>query len=552
MAHYDEKEIKRIYDMCRSELGLRDWLYANRTGNEKYVKIINLMNGGKVHVPPAAIGTFTSKYADYIDSGKRDLCYSELVTPGCFKMFYDVDLKGETVESPEYLEKMIDILHKATMRYFPDSPEKDLIAIICTTQTGDVSIEKENSIDGRVEIDKVPGKKTGYHIIYPNLRVNAADARQIRFSSVKSLISGLGERDAGNTWSSVIDDSPYTGGLKMCGSVKVLVCPCGKKARNRSRLREKASAQQIQYVRERKSNYPRTDKGFQYNDTDNLSPFERKNPTLSSLAGNLELNCDSTCTLCGSDGMVFEKRWYTASYAIDSDGVTCDYHTNILESSTEQAMILTSIRCIEGDTRTVETLVIPDGFSVLPPGYNRGKFGKRSDRERFASGDSYPDDTPVNISENGFYELTSVQNEKLLKIIRSIHPAYSELQIHRVEEMEFPKKKRKANGEKFFKITVDGLGHTFCNNKRANHTSNSVYFIMSIAQFKQKCFSGKEYNGCVCNEYSMCFTLHDDLKNLFFREDSGVSKRGVGETGDVGNPTVKKVTREEKYGGDFF
>ena len=284
-----------------TELGLKDWLSENKT-----IDIINVMNGGEISIRSSDIGKFTSKYAEYIDSGKRDLCYSEFITHDCFKMFYDIDIIGETVESNVYLEKMIDILHRETVKYYPGSPNVNLVAIICTTQTADVMIKKEKLVDGKIERTTVPGKKTGFHIIYPNLRVNVNDAKQIRLTSVDCLIKFVGERESYNTWSKVINDKSYIGGLKMCGSVNPIICPCGKKKYNRSIM---------------------------------VNPLY-----------------DSSCTICDSEGMCLEERWYTAAYSIDVNGMRCG---NLVGDDMAENMRLTSIRCTEEQTRTVENILLP-------------------------------------------------------------------------------------------------------------------------------------------------------------------------------------------------
>jgi len=214
------------------------------------------------------------------------MCHSEYITHDCFKMFYDIDIIGETIENTVYLEKMIDILHRETVKYYPGSPNVNLVAVICTTQTVDVIINKKKLVDGKIEITKVPGKKTGFHIIYPNIRVNADDARYIRSTSVDCLTKFMGERESYNTWSSVIDDSPYMSGLQMCGSVKPVRCPCS-------------------------------------------------------------ITNDSSCILC---------RWYTAAYSIDVNGMR---RGNIVGDDTTENMRLTSIRCTEEETRTVEDILLP-------------------------------------------------------------------------------------------------------------------------------------------------------------------------------------------------
>ena len=183
--------------------------------------------------------------------------------------------------------------------------------------------------------------------------------------------------------------------------------------------------------------------------------------------------------------------------------------------------------------------------------YRTRKAGNIYDSESFANGDSYPDDPPQNIGANGLYEMTDEQHDKLLGIIRSITP-YGQLRISRVEEMLFSKKKKPTLGNKFFKITVNGLGETYCTNKGDYHTSNTVYFIMSLTQLKQKCFSKNIYGTCSCSGYSNNFMLNSELKNLFFKEPTDILKRGIDEIESPESIESKRLALDEKYGGDFF
>ena len=89
-----EKHRKRVIDVCASTLSLKGWLahYKNEVcdGGKMFA---SRMDGGKIYLNTNYISTFRLKYAQYIDSGKRDLCYSELVKDQeCFHMFYDIDL----------------------------------------------------------------------------------------------------------------------------------------------------------------------------------------------------------------------------------------------------------------------------------------------------------------------------------------------------------------------------------------------------------------------------------------------------------------------------
>jgi len=561
-----EKHRKRVIEVCASTLSLKEWMshYRNEVcdGGKMFA---SRMDGGKIYLNTDYISTFRLKYAQYIDSGKRDLCYSELVKDqACFHMFYDIDLKGEKLESPAYIDKMLSIIHRVTVQYFPRSLDNELVAMICTTQPKDITMEYDIIVDGVIQTKtdgnktvnlkkEVSGKKTGYHVIYPYLRVSKEEAKQIRYSCSKSLVSEMDERHEQNIWSMVLDDAPYSSGLKMCGSVKHLECPCGKKKQNKSCDASEMTARLTVYTKLRRSSYRRDEKDFDYRGTYNLNDVERKNPEIMELVDQMLVNPYSTCGVCDRHGMTLENRWYTAEYAIDRHGYGCQ-HTSDMLQDTEQAMILTSVRCMEGETKTLETMVVPEGFSIAPVDFNRSKYANNL---RAASGGAYEKDL-VDMNGGSLYELTDEQRTMLVDIISSIRPEYSQLTVREVVQMGTPadEKKKKKSTTAFFTIRVNGNGDSFCTNKNANHHSNTIYFVMSNHFLKQKCFSKNTYNGSCCDGYSLPFALHDGLQRLFFtksicEDELSGGKRDSGEVESPESPEPKRQSVFDLYGGDF-
>jgi len=120
--------------------------------------------------------------------------------------------------------------------------------------------------------------------------------------------------------------------------------------------------------------------------------------------------------------------------------------------------------------------------------------------------------------------------EVIEKFIRqNICDAYSDVQIRKVCESKLIKKitSRSSGGSKMinsmvsahsgtmpvspdvsvtnrYLVNVAGVGSTYCMNKGAEHTSNSVYFIITPTVCYQKCFSKKSevrMGGTTCAKY---------------------------------------------------
>jgi len=136
-------------------------------------------------------------------------------------------------------------------------------------------------------------------------------ALQMRYSVILELEIRLGKRKIGiNPWSDVIDCAPYSNGLKMCGSVKVVKCQeCNGKGhinQNKEDLKE------IKLYR--KKYFKNEDDGYDYSNLFDLSPNECRDEKLSSLIR--EYNENTECNMCEGTKRVLEERYYMPEYVI--------------------------------------------------------------------------------------------------------------------------------------------------------------------------------------------------------------------------------------------
>ena len=96
----------------------------------------------------------------------------------------------------------------------------------------------------------------------------------------------------------------------------------------------------------------------------------------------------------------------------------------------------------------------------------------------------------------GRLALPAESRELLLAMLRGLHAKYAQLEIQAVEQFE---------SEETLRIRVRGPGCRFCMNKASEHSSQSVYFLVSSEGSVQRCFSRKSTlrsGGCSCPSFS--------------------------------------------------
>lgn len=78
-------------------------------------------------------------------------------------------------------------------------------------------------------IGSPPLIKSGFHVIFHNIWVDADKALAIRAYLITKIRSQFGKRDINivNDWEDIVDESIYIkNGLRMIGSVKYVIFPC--------------------------------------------------------------------------------------------------------------------------------------------------------------------------------------------------------------------------------------------------------------------------------------------------------------------------------------
>lgn len=524
----------------------------NFMNNREIPTTHTLMSGGIISIPDEMYQDFLHLYASEVASNNRKLTYSELRSKPVSRMYFDVDLLDEKELGEDFTMTMASTIQCVIRSYYTEqneytSNEETFQCVVCTTPP------KSLTKDG-LELTK-----NGFHIIFPFLKIDLEKAYQLRFNVVYELERVMGKRNIpSNPWADAIDKAPYSGGLKMCGSFKMVRCVHCKNFKKEKKEEEESLRKKIGELRKRLFPRPKELK-FDYNDVSTLENEEFKDSLIAKLNGELlEVSAGTTCPHCFK-GRHIEDRTYMPTLVIDSDGARNDELVDSLSKDMYGTMKLTSIRCSK-DEDVTPGFKKPAGVPFCPDESNsanlrnleRSKIEKMglTDKMELMSEGVFKSDQDGVFTWKGNQIFDSEKIGIIEKYIRGSVPGpYSNVQVKTVFEHNIAKKEtvgkntsgakaikaliKSNNGdqqdqadyyiEKSLLVRVAGDGSTYCANKGGEHTSNSIYFRITPQYCYQKCFSRKEEirsGGKPCGHYrSQGVPLPYELGRKIFSEE---------------------------------
>ena len=557
------------------------WLCENDFINNSEMRTSHtLMTGGVVGVPDERYDEFLALYAVEVRAKNKTLSFSELRSDPVFCMYFDIDMLDICVTSVDDTSKIFLTIQSVIKSYYTGDRNDDrFICVVCDTKGKAVPSDEAG----------VTLTKNGYHVTFPNLKVTVSQALQIRYSVVYELEKIMGPRlECLNAWSDVIDKAPYTNGLKMCGSFKRVKCTDCKKTD--PMFKEKKKVLLAAMAKVRRKIFPR-EHGFDYSNLADIHEDEFKDNLFGEMYGKyLELTGFNSCRTCLNTGKRMEDRTYMPFRVLDGGG---DEDTSLLDVLREdffKVMKYTSIRCQSGESETTG-FVIPKGVPKAPTeenGANMRSFSSKnlmhlgSDMHAFTvSNDIYLSDAQTMRLWKG----PRVEDHRRLSVIEkfirgNVCNAYSSVQIRKVCESKLIKKvaKKASGGSKMmnslvgahsctipsspevtvsnrYLVNVAGIGSTYCMNKGAEHTSNSVYFIISESHCYQKCFSRKSEvraGGTTCAEYkSGGVNVPSYVSSVLFPGEGSASNDNVPSFIPQSVVTVKKNKSKKRRRTDW-
>lgn len=189
---------------------------------------------------------FLKLYALCYLQGKK-MWFIETRTP-TFRFFMDLDFEQPESLTPLKIELIAFVVNRSIKKFYVEGNTR---MICCTTSFKKVQCSgcicecngdakciacKGTGRTGKnakgKECDKCGGihpikKKTGVHLIWPEIYVSTQQCLDMRETVIADLIGTFGQRTTPfNDWSEVVDNSVYRmSGLRMVGSRKAEVCP---------------------------------------------------------------------------------------------------------------------------------------------------------------------------------------------------------------------------------------------------------------------------------------------------------------------------------------
>lgn len=197
------------------------------------------------------------------------------------------------------------------------------------------------------------------------------------------------------------------------------------------------------------------------------------------------------CAQCGYRGKVPENKIYWPYFAWPEDDVELQQTFANAKANPAHAARLCSTRRPKGTSVSSKFRVPP----CAPPAATKkrtlssGSQGDATDRI-FALCDK-EQKLPKIIRNSRILFFDQEKFSVLLWAIRKYHPSYDKLDIKEVREWKSETGNRQTNSS--IVVKVAGFGSRFCLNKGADHTSQSIFFVVTpLGGISQHCFSRKE------------------------------------------------------------
>ena len=478
-----------------------------------------LMSGGIIGIPDDKYQDFLEYYSREVGRNKS-LTFPELRSFPVSKMYFDVDLLSKDELGDDFTITLASTIQRVIRSYYTeengfDGGEKTFQCVVCTTPSKIVTKDEEDLV------------KNGFHIIFPFLNIDIDKAYQMRYNAVYELERVMGKREIpSNPWADAIDRAPYKGGLKMCGSFKMVNCSKCKNSKKEQMKEEKELKKEISSWR--KKIFPRDEDGFDYSDLSTLNRNEFKDSLIYELNGRLlEISSGMTCPFC-TKGKCIENRTYMPTMVLDSDGTNNIDLVDYLSKNMYETMKHTSIRC-QVDDQLTPGYKRPMGVPACPNETNSASL-RNLNKLKIAKMDTsammevlsegvFKNDEDGVFTWRGPQIFDDVKKNAIEKFLRGLTLGpYSKLQVKTIFEHSILTKEnggRKGSGtsminsiiqsntkeidrnsklnlEHSLLVRVMGEGSTYCANKQGEHTSNSIYFRFTPQFCYQKCFSRKD------------------------------------------------------------
>lgn len=458
--------------------------------------------GGEICVPIEAESHFLNLYARDISRVNPE---TQEPQPQClhlierrtevFRFFVDLDEKRydagwDRVNRIEYVKT----IQRAMRRFFPevdDDTARSLFqCVLCLPHTGALPI---GNAEGEVE-----GYKVGMHLHFPNVYVTQHEAMLFREAAIGDLCLDFPPNEVlVDGWEGVFDACVYeANGLRMLWSCKRMPCPECKTQRRKRRTRED------------------------------------------------EIMCDA----CQGFGSVTEGRAYEVKYILEGLNGEVD------EAETKRAIDDKSYAVSRVTIRTPPGSVVDPRFERYPgcPSYKAVIKPSTAPSRRGASGERRvhrADEDGAKKLRLGNKEslvLDDAKREALRGAFARINEIYSNIDVR---DATWGHNKNKPP---YLCVKVQGEGANFCENKKGDHSSNTIWFeVRPTGAVVQRCWSHKQQEGGICcRQYAAKakYLTVDEIAIIFGSSEGGISSTDAAPAAAIAAITTTDAVGESPCG----
>lgn len=414
---------------------IREWVEKYRLpkeANPSNATHLCLANA-KYAIPREKEREWLRLYAMELEQNPRSLFIVEHRT-AIFRMHFDLDIIQPTEASEDDIITFVRLFCGVFRSFYPDTPadDKSFTCIVLSAPTiPKKGVLRPNDIVSDMVI------KSGFHLIWPYLRVSQDQALQLREACVAASNQYLPAREPPmNSYSDMIDEAVLLkNGFRMMGSDKRAKCDACKGSGN-----------------------------------------------------NLQFG--GACTKCAGEGKFDERRVYLPKMIIGSNGEKDTVRFNIINDPDNL------VKCVRlCSIRSCYDLPTP-GFKpppLAPPSASLDKLRRERKKQRKNNNNNSVSSSasvvPGSSADSGFESAYQIGiNTHLARLIEEfiqnrMGEQWSELKVKGL----FLKR-----SDSCCLVKVDGIGASYCSNVNRAHSSSTIYFVINTSGISQRCYSKKE------------------------------------------------------------
>lgn len=434
----------------------------------------NNLSGGVLRVPLEDREKFHELYIDDVAKG-HVFYFSENFTR-VYKMCFDLDFEAEPLAFDDDLKLEDRVRDTEDFRY---ECYLEIIKTVRRFYPADISPDRFKTVlceapplEVAEKVDVPAHIKMGVHLIFPYIEVKREQALYMISACTTALENKFGKRGEDGTWANSWEDL------------------CDPQVHQKGNLRLLFS--------DKPSKCPECDR----------SPSAK--PKGPSVCGNPE--CDRQ--------RVPQHRVYKPTAVIGLDGQLDAILLRQLKANLYTTIRMTSVR----SHRSLPSKGFAPYLGCPPPLEPTTSSGKG--KGKISGSKRPPIKKDTGHGPKHYLDEKELKSKVLIEMVRKINSHYKKLLFHSAFWTE------SKTGVKRYFLNVRGEGSLFCLNKGDDHSTSTIYFVISKGGIRQRCFCVKttdRISGKPCNGYSSDLMVAplNKLRILFPDIESEFTFKGI-------------------------